>query len=286
MNLFQIPRWIEPHLYSNKRFSDFTPDQIEALRQKLKPFNRPDPEISIVIPAWNEENNIYRALSSLADNRPRLPAEIVVVNNNSTDNTQQVLDTLGVKSCVQTIQGTQHARQMGLENTKGKYYLCADSDTIYPPDWINCMIEPLVTDKRISCVYGNYSFLPPEGQNRLGLALYELAGEVVIRLRRRQGKEFVNAYGFNMGFETRKGLQSGGFIISGSRRYDNIKGSDFVNESEDGRMALNLMSFGRLHRVTSKKATVFTSSRRLMDDGSIWKAFLNRLRRQMTEKTK
>jgi len=283
MNFFQLPRWIEPDLYSNRRFSDFTPYEIEALRQKLKPFNPPDPEISVVIPAWNEENNIYRTLSSLAGNRPRLPTEIIVINNNSTDGTQQVLDALGVKSYVQTLQGTQHARQMGLEKAKGKYHLCADSDTIYPPEWINCMIKPLMTDKRVSCVYGNYAFLPPQGRNRLGLALYELAGEVVIRLRQ-QGKEFVNAYGFNMGFETQKGLQSGGFLISGSRKYDNIKGSDFVNESEDGRMALNLMSFGRLHRVTSKKATVFTSPRRLMDDGSIWKAFMNRFRRQLGNK--
>ncbi len=283
MNFFRLPRWVEPILYSNKRFSDFTPHEIEALRQKLKPFNRPDPEISVVIPAWNEENNIYRTLSSLAGNRPHLPAEIIVINNNSTDNTQQVLDSLGVKSYVQTLQGTQHARQMGLEKARGKYHLCADSDTIYPPEWINCMVEPLMNDKRVSCVYGNYSFLPPGGRNRLGLALYELAGEVVIRLRQ-QGKEYINAYGFNMGFETQKGLLSGGFLISGSRKYDNIKGSDFVNESEDGRMALNLMSFGRLHRVTSKKATVFTSSRRLMDDGSIWKAFMNRFRRQLRNK--
>lgn len=283
MNLFQLPRWIEPILYNRKRFSDLTPSEIEALRQKLQPFNRPDPEISVVIPAWNEENNIHRTLSSLAANRPHLPTEIIVINNNSTDNTQQVLDTLGVKTYVQTLQGTQHARQMGLEKARGKYHLCADSDTIYPPEWINCMIKPLMTDKRVSCVYGNYAFLPPEGQGRLGLALYELAGEMVTRLRQ-QGNEFVNAYGFNMGFETQKGLQSGGFRISGPRKYDNIKGSDFVNESEDGRMALNLMSYGRLHRVTAKKATVFTSSRRLMDDGSIWKAFINRFRRQLENK--
>ncbi len=285
MNFFRLPGWVEPHLYSNKRFSDFTPYEIEALRQKLKPFNHPNPEVSVVIPAWNEENNIYRALSSLADSRSRFATEIIVVNNNSTDNTQQVLDALGVRSYVQPLQGTQHARQMGLEKTRGKYHLCADSDTIYPPEWINYMIEPLMTDKRISCVYGNYSFLPPEGHSRMGLALYELAGEVVIRLRQHGGNEFINAYGFDMGFETQKGLLSGGFLISGNRKYDNIKGSDFINECEDGRMALNLvMSFGRLHRVTSKKARVFTSSRRLMDDGSIWKAFMNRFRRQLQNK--
>lgn len=283
MNFFVLPGWIRPHLYPNKKFADLTEHEIQDLRTRLALFRVPDPLISVVVPAWNEENNLFRTLSSLAANAPDYPTEIIVINNNSTDATQKVLDELGVKTYIQPTQGTQHARHMGLLKANGKYHLCADSDTFYPPDWINLMAGPLMRDSGISCVYGSHSFVPPAGQGRFGLALYELASEYVIWSRKRKQKEFINVYGFNMAFETQKGIESGAFRIQGNRRYANIKGADFVNESEDGRMALNLMAFGRLHRVGSRKATVFTSSRRLMDDGSIAQAFLNRVKRQFRD---
>lgn len=233
-----------------------------------------------MIPAWNEENNIYRTLSSLSASNTRYKVEIVVVNNNSTDGTQNVLDTLGVRNYLQTVQGTPFARQMGLELARGKYHLCADSDTFYPPDWIDLMVAPMVKDSGITGVYGNYAFMPPENQGRFGLWLYEKFAGVMIQIRKKN-REYLNVYGFNMGFVTEIGRTTGGFKVSGSRIYANIVGSDYENEAEDGRMALNLKTAGKLKMVSDSKATVFTSPRRLLDDGSIFNAFLNRAKRQM-----
>lgn len=84
-----------------------------------------------------------------------------------------------------------------------------------------------------------------------------------------------------MGFVTKIGLQTGGFKVSGNRIYANIVGSDYQNEAEDGRMALNLKTAGNLKMVVDPKARVFTSPRRLLDDGSIGKAFMNRAIRQI-----
>lgn len=280
MSLFGLPKWILPHLFTNKRFTDLTTAEIESLRAQISHFKAENPEVSVVIPAWNEENNIYRTLSSLSASTTQCKCEIIVINNNSTDGTQHALDTLGVRNYLQPVQGTPFARQMGLEQARGKYHLCADSDTFYPPDWIDLMIEPMVKDPGITGVYGNYAFIPPAGQGRLGLWLYEKFAGIMIRIRKKN-REYLNVYGFNMGFVTEIGRTTGGFRVSGSRVYANIVGSDFQNEAEDGRMALNLKKAGNLKMVTSSKATVFTSPRRLLDDGSIGKAFLNRAKRQL-----
>ncbi len=280
MNLFSLPKWVRPHLFEEKRFKDLSAEELSDLRKALKRFQDPNPEVSVVIPVWNEENNIYRTLSSIAASNTELSVEIIAINNNSTDGTQQVLDALGVKSYQQPMQGTPYARQMGLEKAKGKYHLCADSDTFYPPDWIDLMVAPMRKNDNIAGVYSAYSFIPPKGQSRLGLSFYEFCTIPLIYYRKRK-KEYMNVFGFNMGFVTDMGRQIGGFRVRSNRVYANASGSDFVNECEDGRMALDLTAKGKLRWVTHPGARVFTSSRRLMDDGSIGKAFVRRLKLQL-----
>jgi glycosyltransferase involved in cell wall biosynthesis len=280
MSLFGLPKWILPHLFKDKKFQDLTESEIAVLKSSISLFKAEQPDVSIVIPAWNEENNIYRTLSSISASNTRYNVELIVINNNSTDGTQKVLDALGVVNYMQPEQGTPFARQMGLELAKGKYHLCADSDTFYPPDWIDCMVEPMVKNQEVTGVYGNYAFIPPENDSRIGLWAYEKMARVMIEIRKKN-REYLNVYGFNMGFITEIGRTNGGFKVSGSRIYANISGSDYENEAEDGRMALNLKKSGKLKMVTSPKATVYTSPRRLLDDGSITNAFMNRAKRQI-----
>lgn len=280
MGLLKVPAWVESHLYGGKHFADLTPREVMVLRQALHRFADPQPEVSVVIPAWNEADTIHRTLSSLAATTTRLRTELLVIDNNSTDPTGRVLETLGVRRIVQPVQGTPHARQMGLERARGRFHLCADSDTLYPPEWIDRMVGPMREHADTVGVYGTYSFLPPPGQNRLGLIFYELLTALLIVYRKRK-KEYMNVYGFNMGFVTETGRQTGGFKVGGDRVYTHVVGSDFANEAEDGRMALNLKSRGKLRWVTHPRARVFTSPRRLMDEGSIGRAFLKRVKRQV-----
>jgi glycosyltransferase involved in cell wall biosynthesis len=278
MSIFSLPKWIEPHLFTGKKFSDLTPAELTDLKTRVSKFKHEQPDISVVIPAWNEANNIFRTLSALSANQTDFKVEIVVINNNSTDNTQAVLDEIGVRSYLESTQGTPHARQLGLEKARGKYHLCADSDTFYPPKWIDTMVAPMIKDSGITGVYGRYSFIPPEGQNRLGLWFYELLTGVLVQIRKRN-REYLNTLGFNMGFVTEIGRTTGGFKVTGVRMFDNAAGSDyFVEEAEDGRMAVNLKKKGRLKLVLDRNARAFTSPRRLLYDGGIWAAFKNRFR--------
>jgi cellulose synthase/poly-beta-1,6-N-acetylglucosamine synthase-like glycosyltransferase len=281
MSLFGLPEWVRSHLYPSKKFNDLTVAEIEDLKNRLSFFKSDNPHISVVIPVWNEENNIFRTLSSLASNITKHKVEIIVINNNSSDRSQEVLDTLGVKSYFEPSQGIPFARQHGLEKAMGKYHLCADADTLYPPKWMDLMVAPMEKNPEIKGVYGRYSFIPPEGDSRFGLIFYEFITSLIIQLRKRK-REYLNVYGFNMGLVTQTGLETGGFKTVTKRKYGGSVGSDFENDSEDGRMARNLRTKGSIELVTDPKARVFTSSRRLMDDGSIWKAFLKRVKVQLS----
>ena len=277
MNLFKSPAWIIPHLYVGKKFSDLKQNELLNLKDRIKVFTSETPDVSIVIPAWNEEDNIFRALSSIAANQTAFKVEIIVINNNSTDGTQKVLEELSIQNYFQPNQGITFARQMGLDVARGKYHLCADCDTFYPPNWINSMVKPMIHNQDITGVYGRYSFIPPEGKNRIGLILYQLVTGILIRIRKKN-KEYINVLGFNMGFVTEAGRNPNGFKVINTRMFDNAADSSyFVEESEDGRMALHLLKRGRLKLITDPKARVFTSSRRLLYDGGIFKAFTNRL---------
>ncbi|TDO24056.1 glycosyltransferase family 2 protein [Pedobacter duraquae] len=278
MALFDIPKWVKLHQFPDKKFKDLSADEIADLKSRLSKFRSADPEISVMIPAWNEENNIFRTLSSLASSNTKYRVELVVINNNSTDNTQHVLDELGVLSLFQPNQGTAHARQMGLEAAKGKYHLCADSDTYYPPSWVDLMVKPLRTVKGCVGVYGRYSFMPKEPKERFMMTIYEKITGLLIRVRKYK-REHINFLGFNMGFLTEAGRNNGGFEVTEVRKFDNAVGSDyFVDEAEDGRMALNLKKVGHLVLVTAPKARVFTSARRLTSEGGLMQSFLNRLK--------
>lgn len=278
MQLFKLPSWINPHLYKNKKFADLTAAELSDLKSRITRFSSETPDISVVIPAWNEENNIFRAISSIAASNTSFKVEILVINNNSTDGTQKVLEELGICNYLQPEQGTPHARQMGLDKARGQYHLCADCDTFYPPDWINLMVKPMQQNAKITGVYGRYSFIPPEGKSRFSLFLYEIITGILIRIRQKNS-EYLNVLGFNMGFVTEAGRHPNGFKVTQSRKFDNAADSDyFVDEAEDGRMALHLKKKGRLQLITHPKARVFTSPRRLLYDGSIFKAFKNRIK--------
>lgn len=278
MSLFNLPSWLKPHLYEGKTYNELSLFSIAELKRKLERFKEEEPDVSVVIPAWNEERNIFKCLSSLASTNSDLKVEIIVINNNSNDNTQRVLDELGVKSYHEQSQGIAYARQLGLKMSKGRYLLCADSDTLYPPSWIDLMVAPLISmESGVVGVYGRYSFVPTGNSGRFFFAIYELITSVLIRIRKSK-KEYVNVLGFNMGFITSVGKESGGFQVSVARKFDNALGSDnFVHESEDGIMALNLQTRGKLELVSHPKARVFTSTRRIEAEGGLLTSFKNKV---------
>jgi len=270
---FTLPEWVKEHNIQYNSIDDVPVEKINKIRGGLKQFQVKNPEVSIVIPAYNEEKDILKTLSSLSKIKTKYATELIVANNNSKDRTQEILDMLGVKSVFAKDQGISYARQAGLEAAKGKYILNADSDSIYPPNWCDPYVEAL-KNPEVSCVYGTYSFIPGGKTNRASLALYEIIARSLFSIKRKN-RECVNVMGFNFAFRKKDGIEVGGFNHNLNRKV--------TGRSEDGWMALCLMKAGKIQFLSSPDVTVWTSDRRLMDDGGLSQAFVRRIKREASK---
>lgn len=275
---FRTPSWLSQHTFTYKHWQEMPETKLMQIKEGLKRFQVDDPLVTICVPVWNEEENLLRTLSSFSAMHVPYPTELLFVNNNSTDGTQPILDFMGVRTIHQPKQGISHTRLMGLQNSRGKYSLCCDGDSIYPPNWIETMIAPLKHNERITLVYGLYSYVPEEGQDRRDLGLYEIMAELSMQIRRIK-REFINVRGFNFGFRTQQGIMVDGFNMPLTRTFDSdpSKGN-YVVYGEDGRMGRKMSEIGKIQLVSDYQARVWTSPRRLMKDGSIMSAFIRRLK--------
>ena len=243
---------------------------LENVRANFQQLLKGTPEVSVVMPAYNEEEAIFKTLACLSKSVTQRSVEIIVVNNNSKDNTEAIVNSTGARCIKETTQGITPARNAGLAAARGKYILNADADTIYPPNWIEEMVKPLDNDN-ITLVYGRFSFIPTAGTPRLVYFFYEYGADFMRWFNKKFKEEAVNVYGFNSGFKKDQGLQVNGF--------------DHPPEAnEDGWLALKLRNkgFGKLYYVTNMKALVWTTDRRIQIDGGLWKGFVKRLMRVIT----
>ncbi|MBS1494487.1 MAG: glycosyltransferase family 2 protein [Bacteroidetes bacterium] len=262
---FRLPKWVLGILEIPRDFDKLSAEFVSELKQNLSKFSTNNPTVSIVMPVYNEEENIVQTLFSLSKLNLNHRTELIVVNNNSTDRTQEILDKLGVKTFSQTRQGISYTRQLGLEMAKGKYHLCVDGDSIYHPEWLNEYIKHL-EDESITVVYGPYSFIPQYGLSRRKyFAIYEIITTNYFRVRRRN-KEFLNVLGFNFGFRTEDGRKVGGFNTSRPRW-------------SDGWMAMTLQELGKIKFVKTEGTRVWTTARRINADGSLVRAFMKRVKK-------
>ena len=224
------------------------------------------PDVTIVIPAYNEEKTIVRTLNSISRNITSFSVEIIVVNNNSKDNTQKLVETCGVTCLLETRQGIVHARNCGLAYAKGRYIINGDADTIYPKHWIQELINPLEKDKQAAVTYGRYSFLPERNTKRLTYFFYESIADISRKLNKYFKDEAVNVYGCCSAFRKEHALQVDG--------YDHPPGA-----TEDGYLALKIRNKGLGKLCYVKKALVWTTDRRIHIDGGLWIGALKRLKR-------
>ncbi len=277
---FNVPTWVRKHNFINGDWKQASDSQLDKIKQGLLKFNEAKPVISVVIPVWNEEKNLLRTLSSFSAMELKYPTELIIVNNNSSDSTQALLDRLGVDSMLETRQGIAHARLAGLKASRGVYQLCGDGDSLYPPHWVENLVKPLMENEKITCVYANYSFLPFGKAGRIQLGFYELMAEILFEYRRIR-REFLNVRGANFGFRIHQGIAVKGFEMPVTRVFDNDESSkDFVVFGEDGRMGRKLGELGKLKLVRDNKARMWTSSRRLLKDGTLFHAFVKRIQNE------
>ncbi len=103
------------------------------------------PEISIVLPCLNEEDAIGGCIDSIqmVIARQHLNAEILVVDNASTDRSAEIARERGVRVVYQPVRGYGNAYLKGFAEARGRYIVMVDADNTYDFEEIEALIEPL-----------------------------------------------------------------------------------------------------------------------------------------------
>lgn len=124
----------------------------------------PKPTISLIIPAYNEEDYLPACLDAVMANVAGKVMEIIVVDNNSTDGTRQVVERYpGVTYVFEPRKGITRARQRGFIASRGDILAYVDADTHPPAGWVEQICEQFTRRDDLACLSGPYSFYDLSG---------------------------------------------------------------------------------------------------------------------------
>lgn len=104
-------------------------------------------DVSIVIPAYNEQNYIAKCLEAISNLKTDFKFEVIIVDNNSTDKTYEIVkgfqNKLNIKIFKENKQGRGAARARGFKESKAEIILSTDADTIVYDSWMDTLVLAL-----------------------------------------------------------------------------------------------------------------------------------------------
>ncbi|MEI6352364.1 MAG: glycosyltransferase family 2 protein [Candidatus Nomurabacteria bacterium] len=112
--------------------------------------------VSVVIPAFNEENNIINCIKSIKNQSYTGKVEIILADNGSTDKTRELAINEGIKIIREDRPGVCYARQAGTEIALGEIIISTDADTTHNKNWIKNIVEKFKEDDEIVAVGGHF----------------------------------------------------------------------------------------------------------------------------------
>lgn len=109
--------------------------------------------VSIVIPVYNEAEQLADCLRSIAAQTAK-PLEVIVVDNNSTDGSQEIASSFDFVTLItESRQGVLHARTTGFNAARGDIIARIDADSIVAADWV-ASIRAVFKDDSVDAVSG------------------------------------------------------------------------------------------------------------------------------------
>lgn len=223
-------------------------------------------KISVVIAAYNEENNLPNCLSAIrAQSFPKSEYEIIVVDNNSTDKTAEIAKSFDARVINEEKQGNTYAAKKGMDSARYEVIAMVDADTIVDKNWLLEISNAFENEK----VVGLTGMGLVKTNNKLFGFIEEKIYELFLRLNFLIGKPHLT--GFNLA--VRKSA------------YDAILGIDEnFSMSPDIDLGLRIKTQGKV--IFNKKVRVMTSIRRWQENpfktfyvylvGYIWTVWLRK----------
>lgn len=118
------------------------------------------PDVSIVVPTYNRSANLQRTLASvLAQRTTTRRYDVIVVDNNSTDDTRAVVERAiaggaPVRYVLERNQGVSYARNSGIGAVRAPLVAFVDDDVCVDADWIETICRTFEQHPEMDCVGG------------------------------------------------------------------------------------------------------------------------------------
>ena len=141
-------------------------------------------ELTILMPCLNEEENIAFCIDQAQSylNSRGLSGEILVVDNNSSDNSATIAVSHGARVISEYCRGYGRALRMGLVQAKGTVIIFGDCDSTYDFSDLDPIYTPLATNAADFVTGDRFAGLMEKGamsfSHRLGVPFLSLCGRL------------------------------------------------------------------------------------------------------------
>lgn len=138
------------------------------------------PLVTIIIPAFNEEANIFGCLAAvLYQDYPF--CEVIVLDDGSSDYTPYLIENSGVKLLrLRSNQGKASALNLGVRHAKGDILVFSDADSMLDPSAVGNLVRRF-SDPTVGAVAGRVMVARPAGWLRCWQELEYVLGQVIVK---------------------------------------------------------------------------------------------------------
>lgn len=193
--------------------------------------------VSVIIPTYNRSHLIELTLDSfIRQNFRKEDFEIIISNNNSTDNTEEVVkrfieknSSFNLKYIVESRQGVHFARNSAAKLAKGEYLYFTDDDMIAEPDALKELLYLFSLDTKIASVTG---LVLPKWEAEPPKWILKLCNNALLSLNDPDYDLIVSENDCNV-FSCHQMIRSQIFFLSGGFNPENTKGV-WIGDGETG----------------------------------------------------
>jgi glycosyltransferase involved in cell wall biosynthesis len=202
--------------------------------------------ISFIVPCYNEEQYIRDCIKSIKKAASNIDYEIIVIDNNCTDNTSEIARDEDVIVVTEDRKGVVFARQTGYENAKYDLIANIDADSRIPENWVDIALKN-IQHEDVAAVTGPLVYDDASIWLRIATRFYYYVAYI--------SNLFIGVF-----------LQGGNCLIK-KKYLDELDGYDttIAFYGEDTMTAKRLYKYGKIKLLMN--LNLYSSSRRLQKQG-------------------
>lgn len=193
------------------------------------------PFVSIIIPTYNREEMLSVTVDSFINQSyPKDRYEIIIVNNNSTDNTQEIINRFiekseNIKTLFEPRQGVHFARNSAAKIAKGEILYYTDDDMIADENLLVNLVQVFIDNPDVASASGK---ILPKWEKKPPKWVTELCNNYLLSLND-MGKKTIIRDGDFCVFSCHQAMRRDVFFKSGGFNPENTQG-EWLGDGETG----------------------------------------------------